>query len=82
MVLAILKDDTSLTDICLHHQVSAKQIYRWHDQFLEGAKEALRDGRKKKGCDSFVDENRRLKELIGSQSLIIDAQKNFWKSRS
>ncbi len=77
IVLAILKGDTPLTEICHRHQVSATQAYRWRDQFLEGAKDALRDGRKKKGRDSLVEENRRLKELVGSLSLIIDAQKKF-----
>lgn len=77
IVLAMLKGDTPVTEICHRHQVSANQVYRWRDQFLEGAKEALHDGRKKKAHDSLVDENRRLKELIGSQSLIIDAQKKL-----
>jgi transposase-like protein len=77
IVLAMLKGDTSVTEICHHHQVSAKQAYRWRDQFLEGAREAMRGGRKKKGADSLEDENRRLKELVGSQALIIEAQKKL-----
>jgi len=76
IVLAMLKGDTPVTEICHRHQVSANQVYRWRDQFLEGAKEALHDGRKK-AHDFLLDENRRLKELIGSQSLIIDAQKKL-----
>jgi transposase len=77
IVMAILKGDLSMTEICHQHQVSAIQSYRWRDQFLEGGKKALGDGRTKKGQDPLVDENRRLKELVGSLSLIIDAQKKL-----
>jgi transposase-like protein len=77
IVLTMLKGEVSLSALCHRHQVSARQVYRWRDQFLEGAKEALRDGRKKKGDDSVMEENRRLKELVGSLSLIIDAQKKL-----
>lgn len=77
IVLAILKGEDSVTEICRRHQVSATQAYRWRDQFLEGGKKALSDGRAKKGRDPLVEENRRLKELVGSQALIIEAQKKL-----
>jgi transposase len=77
VVLSMLRGDTPVTEICHRHQVSANQAYRWRDQFLEGAREALRDGRKKNGSDSLEEENRRLKELVGSQALIIEAQKKL-----
>ena len=77
VVLSMLKGDTPLTEICHRHQVSANQAYRWRDQFLEGAKEALHDRRKKRGSDLVEEENRRLKELVGSQALIIDAQQKL-----
>jgi hypothetical protein len=51
--------------------------YRWRDQFLASGKKGLLDGRTKKGRDPLVEENRRLKELVGSLSLIIDAQKKL-----
>ncbi|MBA7528427.1 hypothetical protein ES705_20611 [subsurface metagenome] len=75
IVLEILKGDISVTRICQRHQVSATQAYRWRDMFLEGGKKALSDGRTKQGRDPLVEENRRLKELVGNLSLIIDAQK-------
>ena len=77
IVIALLKGEDSVTEICHRHQVSATQAYRWRDQFLEGGKKALSDGRTKKGRDPLVEENRRLKELVGSQALIIEAQKKL-----
>jgi len=77
IVIALLKGEDSVTEICHRHQVSATQAYRWRDQFLEGGKKALSDGRTKKGRDLLVEENRRLKELVGSQALIIEAQKKL-----
>jgi transposase-like protein len=77
VVIAILKGDIPVTEICHQHQVSATQAYRWRDQFLEGGKKALSDGRTKKGRDVLVEENRKLKELVGSQALIIEAQKKY-----
>jgi transposase-like protein len=77
VVLAILNSKETVTEICHRYQVSATQAYRWRDQFLAGGKKALRDGRRKKGHDALVEENRKLKELVGSQALIIEAQKKY-----
>ena len=77
IVVAMLKGDIPVTEICQQHQVSATQAYRWRDLFLESGKKALSDGRTKKGRDPVIEENRRLKELVGSLSLIIEAQKKF-----
>lgn len=75
VVLELLKGESSITETCQCHQVTTTQAYRWRDMFLEGGKKALGDGRTKKGRDPTVEENRRLKELVGSQALIIEAQK-------
>jgi len=77
IVLAMLKNIETVTEICRRHQVSATQLYHWRDQFLEGGKKALGDGRTKQGRDTLAEENRKLKELVGSQALIIEAQKKY-----
>jgi len=77
IVLAMLKSTETVTEICRRHQVSATQAYRWRDQFLEGGKKALSDGRMKQGRNALAEENRKLKELVGSQALIIEAQKSI-----
>jgi transposase-like protein len=77
IVLAMLKGEESVAVICNRYQVSETMAYRWRDQFLESGKKGLLDGRTKKGRDPLAEENRRLKELVGSLSLIIDAQKKL-----
>jgi transposase len=77
IVLAMLAKNDTVSEICRHHRVSETQAYRWRDQFLEGGKKALNDGRTKKGRDALAEENRKLKELVGSQALIIEAQKKY-----
>lgn len=77
VVLEMLKGEASVTEICLRHQVAASQAYHWRDMFLENGKKAFIDRRHKNNHNHLVEENRRLKELVGSLSLIIDAQKKF-----
>lgn len=77
IVTAMLKGEVPVSELCTERQVSATQAYRWRDLFIEGGKKALADGRSRKGRDPLVEENRRLKELVGSLSLIVDAQKKF-----
>jgi hypothetical protein len=72
-VLTMLTKGETVTEICHRHGVSATQAYRWRDQFLEGGKKASNDGRTKEGRDAMVEENRKLKELVGGQGLIIEA---------
>lgn len=77
VVLEMLKGETPVTEICLRHQVAVSQAYHWRDMFLEGGKKTFADGRRKNNQDHLTEENRQLKELVGSLSLIIDAQKKF-----
>ena len=63
--------------ICTRHRVSVSQAYRWQEQFLAGGRAALVDRRGRKGGDPVEDENRRLKELVGQQALVIEAQKKL-----
>ena len=77
IVLEMLKGEQAVTEICQRHQVTTTQAYHWRDLFLEAGKKGLTDGRTKAGRDPIVEENRRLKELVGEQALIIDAQKKI-----
>jgi len=77
VVLEMLKGETPVTEICLRHQVAVSQTYHWRDMFLESGKKVFADRRRKNNHDHLIEENRRLKELVGSLSLIIDAQKKF-----
>ena len=77
VVLEMIRGGDSVAAICSRHGVSATQAYRWQEQFLAGGRDALSDKRRKGSHDPVVEENRRLKELVGQQALIIEAQKKI-----
>lgn len=77
VVLEMIRGGESVAAICTRHGVSATQAYRWQDQFLAGGRDALSDKRRKGRHDPVAEENRRLKELVGQQALIIEAQKKI-----
>jgi transposase-like protein len=77
IVLEMVKGADSIASICARHGVSATQAYRWQEQFLSGGRAALSDKRHTGSLNPVSDENRRLKELVGSQALIIEAQKKI-----
>ncbi len=77
IVLEMVKGEESVASICARHRVSATQAYRWQEQFLDGGRTALADKRRRGSLDPLADENRQLKELVGQQALIIEAQKKL-----
>ncbi|MHA1279238.1 MAG: transposase [Candidatus Helarchaeota archaeon] len=82
IVLAMLAKNETVSEICHHHRVSETQAYWWRDQFLEGSKKTLNDGCTGKDRDALVEENQKLKGLVGSQVLIIEVQKKVSESLS
>ncbi len=77
IVLEMVKGEESVASICARQRVSATQAYRWQEQFLDGGRTALADKRRRGSLDPLADENRQLKELVGQQALIIEAQKKL-----
>ena len=77
IVLEMVKGEGSIASICTRYGVSATQAYRWQEQFLAGGRAALADRRCRGSLDPVADENRQLKELVGQQALIIEAQKKL-----
>ena len=77
VVLEILKGEESVTSICHRHGVAMAQAYRWRDVFIERGKMGLNNQRNPKHRDPVQEEMRRLRELAGSQALIIEAQKKL-----
>ena len=77
IVLEMIKGNESVAAICTRHGVSSTQTYRWKEQFLAGGRTALADRRTRRGRELVEDENHRLKELVGQQALVIEAQKKL-----
>jgi len=77
LVLSMLKGTEPIAALCARHGISATQAYKWRDEFVAAGKAGLRDKRKRANRDPVVDENRQLKQLLGEQALVIDAQKKL-----
>jgi len=77
IVLEMVRGEDSVAAICARHGVNATQAYRWQEDFLAGGRAALADKRRRGSLDPVADENRRLKELVGQQALVIEAQKKI-----
>ena len=77
IVLEMIRGEDSVASICARHGVSATQAYRWQEQFLAGGRAAMSDKRRRGSLDPIADENRRLKELVRQQALVIEAQKKI-----
>jgi len=77
VVLDILKGAEPVTTICQRRQVALSQAYRWRDAFLAAGQQGLQDRRAPQHREPLREENRQLKELVGTQALVIDAQKKL-----
>ena len=77
VVLELVKGAEPVTAICQRHRVALSQAYRWRDAFLTAGQQGLQDRRAPQHREPLREENRQLKELVGTQALIIDAQKKL-----
>ena len=54
IVLAGLRGDRSVRDVCREHEISEAQYYQWRDRLLEGDKAALRRPNEKRPEDAEI----------------------------
>ncbi|MEM3846676.1 MAG: transposase [Candidatus Parvarchaeota archaeon] len=76
IIMESLKTDISITELCRKYGISVSQFYKWKDQFFEEAKSGLAD---KNAHNEF--ENDKLKQIIGEQTMIIEAFKKTVQGR-
>lgn len=66
MVLAGLRNETSVAELCRQHGISDALYYKWKKAFLEGSLNGLSGNGKTGGTESALKkENEDLKALIG-----------------
>lgn len=65
IVLEMLKGETSVEEICKHHQVNITEVYHWCALFLDGAKKAFEEGRDEETITQ--EEIEKLKKIIGNE---------------
>lgn len=71
VVLAALRAEDNIREICKEHGVEVKSYYRWKNLFLEGGRQALAEqaGEPDARARELEDENKRLKGLIADLSI-------------
>lgn len=73
IVLEGLKEKQTVAEICRTHQISQTLYYKWRDQFLEGGKQALVNG--KTNAQTLYAEIEKLQRIIGKQAIVIETLK-------
>ncbi|MEM9036393.1 MAG: transposase [Actinomycetota bacterium] len=63
IVLAGLRGDRSVRDVCREYEIAETLCYQWRDRLLEGGKEAL-ETPKDKGRDPQAEELKEVKKRI------------------
>jgi len=75
-VLAMLKDDKPISQICQEQGISESLAYRWRDEALEGMRVRF-SGKKANRDRSQAAEVERLLKLVGQQAYAIECQKKI-----
>lgn len=78
IIMEVLKTNISIIELCRKYVISVSQFYKWKDQFLEGAKSGLAG---KSAHNEFENENDKLKQIIGEQTMIIEVFKKTLQRR-
>lgn len=79
IVMEGIRGNKNVTDICRERGISQTQYYKWRDMFLEGARFCLKDKRNPKNRDPLLEENRKLKQLVGEYVMVIEGQKKLYQ---
>lgn len=77
VVLATLREESSIAELSRQHGVNDNQIYRWKGQFLDGGRQALNGAKAQSADQRLQAENEQLKKLLGEKALEIDVLKKL-----
>lgn len=70
IILAAVKSEESVAELCRRHGIHDVQYYKWKRQFIEGGTEALgRDGKQTSREMQLLRENEELKRIIGDLTI-------------
>ena len=59
----------SVSQICIDHQLSQSQYYKWRDQFMSNASKAFDASKQAQSEQRLERENHRLKAMIGELTI-------------
>ena len=72
IVMESFAGNVTQAEICRRHGIYPVQLIKWKEQFIQGGKSALAQGRNSDSRDEEIED---LKKIIRDQSLVIDAFK-------
>jgi len=75
IVLAGLKENANIAEICRNHGISQTLFYRWKDSFLEGGKASLDNRAGKKENKVLQARIEQLEKTLGRKALEIEILK-------
>jgi transposase len=68
IVLAGLRGDRSVKDVCREHEISETLFYSWRDKLLEGGREALAGKEERSGDRELRRKIRELERALGRKT--------------
>jgi transposase-like protein len=77
MVLSVLKEQQSISELCRQYGVAESLVHKWKSQFLEHGKAAFKHGNAKTPDQALQAENEQLKKLLGEKALELDILKKL-----
>lgn len=75
IVLAGLKGEITLAEICRRHGIHQAQYYKWRDKFLASGKEGLSNNGKNSNVKALEDRLRQYERIIGKQKIELEILK-------
>ena len=75
IVLAVLEGRRPMAEICRDHQVTTTTVYRWKEEFLAGALDALKGQTPRAEGRDQEREMQKMRELVGELALANFAMK-------
>lgn len=79
VVMAGLRRDTNLAQLCNKYKISKTQFYRWRNKFIEGGRKALEDNRKT--VNNRERKIRKLENTTNKQSILIGILKERYSTK-
>ena len=74
IVMEGLKGESKIVDLCRKYQITEALYYKWRDIFLEGAKDALSNGRSN-GDKALKTKITEYEQIIGQKTVELEALK-------
>ena len=76
IVLEGLSGKTEISKLCAKYQIAQTQYYRWRDQLLQFGNQAFESKNITKREQRLVNENRKLKNIIGELTVELKKTEN------